>query len=158
MNNRSFPLLASLAVGAALFLPAFAAFGQSQSKGILIEQIVARVNNEIITLSDYEKTAQGLEQEVEQDCQNCTPDRIQSLLKDRQKNLLRDMIDQQLLIERAKDMGISVETDVVKRLDQVRKQNNLATMDDLEKAVESQGIVWEDYKNQIRNGLLTQEV
>ncbi|MGD1210234.1 MAG: peptidylprolyl isomerase [Candidatus Acidiferrales bacterium] len=159
MKNRRFVLLASLAAGAGLFLPAFTALGQSsQSKGVLIEQIVARVNNEIITLSDYEKTAQGLEQEVEQDCQNCTPDRIQSLLKDRQKNLLRDMIDQQLLIERAKDMDISVETDLVKRLDQIRKQNNLATMDDLEKAVESQGIVWEDYKNQLRNGLLTQEV
>jgi peptidyl-prolyl cis-trans isomerase SurA len=158
MKNRRSVLLASLAAGAGLFLPAYAAFGQPQSKGVLIEQIVARVNNEIITLSDYEKTAGGLEQEVQQDCQNCTPDRVQSMLKDRQKNLLRDMIDQQLLIERAKDMGIDVEADLVKRLDEVRKQNNLATMEDLEKAVESQGTVWEDYKNQLRNGLLTQEV
>jgi peptidyl-prolyl cis-trans isomerase SurA len=47
---------------------------------------------------------------------------------------------------------------LIKRLDEVRKQNNLATMDDLEKAVESQGIAWEDYKTQLRNGLLTQEV
>ncbi len=79
-------------------------------------------------------------------------------MKDRQKNLLRDMIDQQLLIERAKDMDINVETDLVKRLDEVRKQNNLPTLEDLEKAVESQGIVWEDYKTQMRNSLLTQEV
>ncbi len=159
MKNHSFVWFASLAAGAGLLLPAFAAFGQSsQSKGVLVEQIVARVNNEIITLSDYEKATEGLGQEVQQDCQNCTPDKIQSMLKDRQKNLLRDMIDQQLLIERAKDMDISVDTDLVKRLDQIRKQNNLATMDDLEKAVESQGVVWEDYKNQLRNGLLTQEV
>jgi peptidyl-prolyl cis-trans isomerase SurA len=159
MKSRSSVWLASLAAGAALLLPAFAAFGQSSpSKGVLVEQIVARVNNEIITLSDYEKATQGLAQEVQQDCQNCTPDRIQSMLKDRQKNLLRDMIDQQLLIERAKDMGISVETGLIKRLDLVRKQNNLTTMDDLEKAVESQGVVWEDYKNQLRNSLLTQEV
>jgi peptidyl-prolyl cis-trans isomerase SurA len=160
MKSRNFVGLASLAAGAGLLLlPASAAFGQSsQSKGVLVEQIVARVNNEIITLSDYQKAAEGLGQEVQQDCQNCTPDRIQSTLKDRQKNLLRDMIDQQLLIERAKDMDISVDTDLVKRLDQIRKQNNLATMDDLEKAVESQGVIWEDYKNQLRNGLLTQEV
>ena len=59
------------------------------------------------------------------------------------------MIDQQLLIERAKDMDINVETDLVKRLDDVRKQNNLDTMEDLEKAVEGQGIAWEDYKTQI---------
>ena len=131
---------------------------ESQSKETLVEEIVARVNNQIITLSDYEKAAQGLTEEVRQDCQNCAPDQLQAEVKDRQKNLLRDMIDQQLLIERAKDMGIDVEADLVKRLDEVRKENNLATMDDLEKAVEKQGIVWEDYKQQMRNGLLTQKV
>ncbi|MGC2419063.1 MAG: peptidylprolyl isomerase [Candidatus Acidiferrales bacterium] len=138
--------------------PGAGAQAQSQSKDTLVEEIVARVNNQIITLSDYEKAAQGLAEEVRQDCQNCTPDQLQAQTKERQKNLLRDMIDQQLLIERAKDMGIDVETELVKRLDEVRKENNLATMDDLEKAVEKQGIVWEDYKQQMKNGLLTQKV
>ncbi len=143
----------SLAPGARAQAPS-----QAQSKDTLIEEIVARVNNQIITLSDYEKAAQGLAEEVRQDCQNCAPDQLQAEVKERQKNLLRDMIDQQLLIERAKDMGIDVETELVKRLDEVRKENNLATMDDLEKAVEKQGIVWEDYKQQMKNGLLTQKV
>jgi len=148
--------------GFALFFAPSGVRAQSQaaqsSKDTLIEEIVARVNNQIITLSDYQKAAQGLAEEVRQDCQNCTPDQVQTEMKERQKNLLRDMIDQQLLIERAKDMGIDVEADLVKRLDEVRKENNLATMDDLEKAVEKQGIVWEDYKQQMRNGLLTQKV
>jgi peptidyl-prolyl cis-trans isomerase SurA len=148
-----------LAGFAALFLTAgVRAQTETPSKDVLVEEIVARVNNEIITLSDYQKAAQGLQEEVRQDCQNCAPDQLQTEMKDRQKNLLRDMIDQQLLIERAKDMTIDVETDLVKRLDEVRKENNLATMEDLEKAVEKQGIVWEDYKQQMRNGLLTQEV
>ena len=68
------------------------------------------------------------------------------------------MIDQSLLVQRGKDMGISVETDVIKRLDQIRIQNNLDSMEDLEKAVSTQGINWEDFKNNIRNGLLTQQV
>ena len=38
-------------------------------------------------------------------------------------------------------MGISVETDLIKRLDEVRKQNNLASLEDLEKAVEGAGNV-----------------
>jgi peptidyl-prolyl cis-trans isomerase SurA len=62
------------------------------------------------------------------------------------------------MVQRAKDMGISVESDVIKRLDDVRKQNQLASLEDLEKAVESSGLAWEDYKTTIRNGLLTQEV
>jgi peptidyl-prolyl cis-trans isomerase SurA len=130
----------------------------AQSKGVVIDEIVARVNNSIITLSDYQKAAQSLRDEIAHDCPTCPPAKIDSEYKDRQKDLLRDLIDQQLLVGRAKDMGISVETDLVKRLDDVRKQNNLATMDDLEKAVESSGIAWEDYKTQLRNNLLTQEV
>lgn len=127
-------------------------------KPVVVEEIIARVNNEIITLSEYQKSAQSLVQEVQQDCPNCSPDRIQGELKTRQKNLLRDMIDRQLLVERAKDMSISVDTDLIKRLDDVRKENKLASLEELQKAVESQGIGWEDYKSQIRNSLLTQEV
>jgi peptidyl-prolyl cis-trans isomerase SurA len=144
-------------ISAGLFLWLAGPLG-AQSKPAVVEEIVARVNNQIITLSDYQKASAGLEQEVQQDCQNCAQQQIASEVADRRKNLLRDMIDQQLLIERAKDMDINVETDLVKRLDEVRKQNNLATMEDLEKAVEGQGLVWEDYKNQLRNSLLTQQV
>jgi len=154
----SFFSFALLALPALFFAPALWAQSQADSKATLVEEIVARVNNQIITLSDYEKASQNLPDEVHQDCQNCTQDQIQAELKDRQKNLLRDMIDQQLLIERAKDMNIDVETELVKQLDEVRKENNLATMDDLEKAVEKQGIVWEDYKQRMKNGLLTQKV
>lgn len=156
MKNRSFYWISCLALGAlALLTPVES---RAQSKPVVVEEIIARVNNQVITMSDYQKAAAGLQQEVQQDCQNCTQQQIESQLADRRKNLLRDMIDQQLLIERAKDMDVSVETDLVKRLDDVRKQNNLATMEDLEKAVEGQGMVWEEYKNQMRNSMLTQEV
>ncbi|HYL45878.1 MAG TPA: peptidylprolyl isomerase [Candidatus Limnocylindrales bacterium] len=130
----------------------------SSTKGTIVEEIVARVNNDIITLSDYQKAEAALRQEITQDCQNCTPDRLNTLFTERHKDLLRDLIDQQLLIQRGKDEGLSVESEVIKRLDEVRKQNNLPTLDDLEKAVEGEGMSWEDYKAQLRNSLLTQEV
>ena len=66
--------------------------------------------------------------------------------------------DRSLFVQRAKDMGISVESDLAKRLDEVRKQNGLATLDDLQKGVEASGLTWEAYKTTIRNGLLQKEV
>jgi peptidyl-prolyl cis-trans isomerase SurA len=156
MKIKNSSWLAPVAVFAGLILAPSVC--HAQAKGTIVEQIVARVNNQIITMSDYEKASAGLAQEVRQDCQNCAPEQIQSELKERQKNLLRDMIDQQLLIARAKDMDINVETDLIKRLDDVRKQNKLATLEDLEKAVESSGVVWEDYKEQLRNSIMTQQV
>jgi peptidyl-prolyl cis-trans isomerase SurA len=147
-----------IAVSACVGLLSGVTPAKAQEKGVVVEEIVARVNNQIITLSDYRKADQTLHQEIAQDCQKCPQSKIDEEYATRQKNLLRDLIDQQLLIERSKDMSISVDTDLVKRLDDVRKQNNLATIDDLEKAVESSGIGWEDYKTEIRNSLLTQKV
>jgi peptidyl-prolyl cis-trans isomerase SurA len=130
----------------------------AQLKGVVVEEIVARVNNDAITLSDVQKADQSMHDEVLHECPGCARDKVDEMYKEGQKNLLRDLIDQALLVERAKDMGISVETDLIKRLDELRKQNNLASMEDMEKEVEKQGLGWEDLKTQIRNNLLTQEV
>ena len=127
--------------------------------GKVVEEIIARVNNEIITKSELDKARAAAAEQAQQDCTGrCTQEQLQQVIEDDQKNALRDLIDQSLLSQRGKDMGISVETDVVKQLDQIRQQNKLKDMDDLEKAVESQGINWEDFKNNIRNKMLTQEV
>ncbi|MGB8525079.1 MAG: peptidylprolyl isomerase [Candidatus Acidiferrales bacterium] len=142
-------------VGIALTMPLDV---RAQSKGTVVEEIVARVNNDAITLSDLQKADQALHEEIVHDCPGCSPDKVDEVYKDKQKDLLRDLVDQALLTERAKDLGISVETDLIKRLDELRKQNNLGSMEDMEKEVEKQGLSWEDLKTQIRNNLLTQEV
>jgi peptidyl-prolyl cis-trans isomerase SurA len=156
MKNNLLPWMWTLAVVAAGFLVSTAL--RAQTKGAVVEEIVARVNNQIITLSDYDQAVQLLQGEVSHDCQACTPDKIQAEFNDEKKDVLRGLIDNALLLEHAKDLGLSVETDVIKQLDQVRKDNNLNSMEELQKAVESQGIPWEDYKTQMRNKILTQEV
>ena len=124
-----------------------------------VEEIIARVNNEIITRSELDKARASAEDDAKQECQGkCTPEQLKSDIEDRQKNTLRDLIDQSLLVQRGKDMGINVEPEVIKKLDQIRTQNKIDSMEDLEKAVSSQGTNWEDFKNNIRNGLLTQRV
>ncbi len=129
------------------------------NSGKTIEEIIARVNNEIITRSEYEKARQSAEEDAKSECQNrCTPEQLQTNIGDRQKNSLRDLIDQSLLVQRAKDMGVSVEPEVIKKLDAIRTQNNFTSMEELERAVSSQGMNWEDFKNNIRNTLLTQRV
>jgi peptidyl-prolyl cis-trans isomerase SurA len=127
--------------------------------GKTVEEIIARVNNEIITRSEYEKARQVAEEDAKSECQNrCTPEQLQADIEDRQKHTLRDLVDQSLLVQRAKDMGVSVEPELIKRLDAIRTENKLASMEALEDAVKSQGMNFEDFKNNIRNTLLTQRV
>jgi peptidyl-prolyl cis-trans isomerase SurA len=130
----------------------------AQGKAAADADVVARVNSDVITVAEYQTAEQQLRDELKQDCQGCPQDKIDAQFKEQQKDLLRGMIDQALFVQRAKDMGISVEADLAKRLDEVRKQNGLATLDDLQKGVEANGLTWEDYKTTIRNGLLQKEV
>ncbi len=131
----------------------------SPTEGRVVEEIVARVNNEVITRSEFERSKVTAEEDAKSDCQNrCTPEQLKTRIDDLQKNALRDLIDQSLLVQRAKDMGISVEPDVIKQLDQIRIENKLPSMEALEEAVTKSGVNWEDFKNNIRNGLLTKKV
>jgi peptidyl-prolyl cis-trans isomerase SurA len=127
--------------------------------GRTVEEIVARVNNEIITRSEFDKARQTAQEDAKQGCQGrCTPEQLKADIDGREKTTLRDLIDQSLLVQRAKDMGISVEPELIKRLDQIRIENKLPSMEELEKAVTGQGLNWEDFKNNIRSTLLTQRV
>ena len=152
----AFVMLGALAVFATLILPT--AQGQAQAKPASASEIVASVNSDVITLAEYQKAEQQLRDEVTHDCQGCPPEKIDAQFKEQQKDLLRGLIDQVLMVQRAKDMGISVESALNQRLDEVRQQNGLATVADLQKGVEASGLSWEDYKTTLRNSLLQKEV
>jgi peptidyl-prolyl cis-trans isomerase SurA len=146
MKRTRFPLL--LVIAFAVLLPAFS------PADTVVEEIVARVNNEIVTRSEYIRSRDQLKQEVQQQ----DPTNADKAFSERQKDVLRDLIDQQLLLQKAKDLGITGDTELVKRLDEMRKQMNLETMEDLEKAAEAQGASYEDFKQNLRNQILTQRV
>jgi peptidyl-prolyl cis-trans isomerase SurA len=128
-------------------LPAFGA-------DTVIEEIVARINNRIVSRTEYQRSMDDLKQEMLQQ----DPASADKLFAERQKDVLRDLIDQQLLLDKGTDMGISADTELIKKLDDMRKQMHLDTMEDLEKAAQSQGISFEDYKQNMRNQIITQQV
>jgi peptidyl-prolyl cis-trans isomerase SurA len=131
---------------------------RAQTKSVVVEEIVARVNNEIITREDLEHARGALESEARDACANCSEDKVRTEVAAKDKDLLRDLIDQSLLAQRAKDAGISVDTELIKRLDAIRQQYKLPTMEALEAEVTKSGQDYEDFKAQLRDQLLTQEV
>ena len=120
--------------------------------GTVVEDVIARVNDQIITRSEYERAEKQLAQEAQQTGMSPAD------FADRQKNLLRDMIDQQLLLSKGKQLGINGDAETVRRLDELRKQNHLDSMEALEKAATQQGVSFEDFKSSIRNNVITQQV
>lgn len=125
---------------------------QSPYGGIVVEDIVARVNDQIITRSDYDRAMKEMDQEAQQ--HGATRQEI----SEGHRDLLRTLIDQQLWIAKGKELGITGETELVKQLDTIRKKYNLDTLEDLEKAATEQGVSFEDFKANIRNSIITQQV
>jgi peptidyl-prolyl cis-trans isomerase SurA len=120
--------------------------------GAVAEGIVARVNDQIITLSDYNRALSDLDEEGRQHGESM------QVISAAHKDLLRNLIDQQLWLSKGKELDITGETELVKKLDEIRKQYNLGTIEDLEKAAQAQGVSFEDFKANIRNQIITQEV
>src|SRR5580704_11000546 len=128
-------------------LPVFAA-------GQVVEEIVTRVNSQIITLSEYQRSKDQLRDDVKQQ----DPSHADKVYAEREKDVLRDLIDQQLLVSKGKDLDITGDTDLIKQLDQMRKDMKLDSMEELEKAATAQGISYEDFKQNMLNRIITQKV
>ena len=120
----------------------------------VVEEIIARVNNQIITRAEYLRSKDQLKQEAQQQ----DPANADKIVAEKDKDVLRDLIDQQLLLEKGKDLGITADTEVIKRLDEMRKEMKLESMEDLEKAAQAQGISFEDFKQNLKNQIITQQV
>jgi len=135
-------------------LAALPAWCADTTTSTVIEEILVRVNNDIITGSELQHSKDEVRQELRQQY----GDKADAMFVPREKDVLRDLIDQQLLLQKAKDKGLNADTELIKRLDEMRKQMNLSSMDELEKAAKEQGVSFEDFKQNMRNQLLTQMV
>jgi peptidyl-prolyl cis-trans isomerase SurA len=157
MNLRIFGNSAAMVIGTLLLASTLCAqtrpaAPQSPYGGVTVEEMVARVNDQIITRSDYERAMKELDAAARQ--HGASMQEISAAHKD----LLRNLIDQQLWLSKGKELSITGETELVNRLNEFRKQYNLETIEDLEKAAREQGVSWEDFKANIRNGIITQLV
>ncbi|MBZ5563727.1 MAG: peptidyl-prolyl cis-trans isomerase [Acidobacteriia bacterium] len=121
----------------------------------IVDRIIARVNSEIITQRMFEQEKEKLRTQLSSDYSGAE---LETQFREQSRNLLRDLIDQSLMVQKANDLDINVDTDVIKKLDDIRQQYNLSSLDDLQKEVEKQGIIWEDFKDQIKRQLLMREV
>lgn len=120
----------------------------------IVDEIIARVNDQIITSSQFQRAKDSRIQELKQQF----PNDWQTRWAAAEKDVLREMIDEQLLLEKGKELGITGETETVKQLDKMRQEMGLPTMQALEDEAKKQGISFEDYKESIRTRVVTQQV
>jgi parvulin-like peptidyl-prolyl isomerase len=129
----------------------------SAADTIVIEQIVAKVNGDIVTRSELDRIRQENQLEMQQ--RGMSAAQIRTAMQEREKDLLRDRIDSLLLIQRGKDLDIKVDSEISKRLAEIQLENKIADVDKFQQWIKDNvGKSYEDFKQDLKNQMLTQRV
>jgi peptidyl-prolyl cis-trans isomerase SurA len=123
----------------------------------LVEEIVAKCNGDIITRGDLDHSRKQLIEALRHEGLTGPP--MEQALQEQEKNLLRDRIDQLLLVQKGKDLNINVDSEVAKRLAQIQKDSAIADPEKFQDWVKEQaGMPFEDFKSDMKNDMLRQRV
>jgi peptidyl-prolyl cis-trans isomerase SurA len=135
--------------------PAAAAAARSSpsgDRGVLIDRVVAIVNDEALTQYDIaEQTRTVLAQMKASKVTPPPPDVLEKQLLDR-------LITEHVLLQYAKESGIRVDDTQVERTIARIAQDNKMTPDEFKKAVEREGIPFSKYREDIRNEIVIQRL
>jgi parvulin-like peptidyl-prolyl isomerase len=121
-----------------------------------IEEIITRVNGDIILRSEYDARVAQIRQQLAQ--QQLQGPQLEQAVATQTRDLLRDLIDEKLMVQVAGELGLNADLDVIRALERMRQENNLASLEDLEQAMTQQGYNVDDVKNKLRNDILTGQV
>jgi parvulin-like peptidyl-prolyl isomerase len=123
----------------------------------VVEEIAAKVNGDIITRGELARKRLEIESEAKR--QGLTGTRLEVTVKEYAANALRDEVDQLLLVQRGKDLNLSVDADVTRRLAEMQVQQKEPDPEKFQAFIRDQtGMTYEDFKLRMKNELLTQRV
>src|SRR5580692_5318863 len=140
-----------------ILLMAAAISGAAAADVHIVEEIVAKVNNDVITRGELTRARMSIEAELRQ--QGLNGAKLQQAVQEKSADALREQIDDLLLVQKAKDLNISVDAEISKRLAAMQVQSKIVDEDKFHDFIREQmGMPFEDFKQQAKNSLLTQRV
>ena len=124
---------------------------------LTVEEIVAKCNGDIVTRGDLERSRRELIETLR--AAGVSGTELEEQLTVREKNLLRDRIDQLILTQKGKDLNINVDNEVSKQLAGYQSEAKIADPEKFQAYIKEQsGMSYEDFKQEMKNRALTQRV
>lgn len=136
-----------------ILLAHFALGAMIQEEEVL-DEIVAKVNHEIVTLTDLKNELKVLRASLRSN--HTTSEEVEKAFEQRKKGLLKNFIENKLLLQRAEDlgMGANIESDVEAHLEQVRDQNGIPSLQVFDQILKRQGSSLILYRESIRKSMI----
>ncbi len=140
-----------------VLIAAAAALGQEP---VHVNGIAARVNNDIITRGDYVNAVRDFKEELTRQMQQQGKNQsdIDAEFEKLRPTVMDLLIEDLLLEQRAKEVGIEVEAEVNQQMIEIAKENGFKNLIDFEEALKKQGVDPEAARTSLRKKLLQQIV
>lgn len=120
----------------------------------ILERVVAKVNGDIVTLTDFQARQLAAAQAA-----RIAPDRIEAFLRQQNAKILQEAVDELLLTQRAADLGMRMRPEVVREIiEGIKKENNLETDADLTEQLRREGMSLDDLKRSIERSIQRRQV
>jgi peptidyl-prolyl cis-trans isomerase SurA len=123
----------------------------------IVDEIVAKVNGDIVSRDELQRLTREAEQELK--AQGDSGPKLQQDVQAAQKNLLRDRIDQLLLVQKGKELNINVNTEVGKYFADLQRRSKISDPEKFHEYIRQQsGMSFEDFQQETKNQMLTRNV
>ena len=160
MHQSSRILLAAILFMTITFHPGLSG-GTAQAQSKTLEEIVAWVNADVILKSEYEARKVSLRQELAAPAPRgpgLQGAQLEQEFNRQARLVLQQLIDETLILQQAKDLGLTADVEIIKTMDRLRLEQKLESIEALEKEIVSQGYNLDDFKQNIRIQYLTSQV
>ncbi len=143
----------------ALFLCALLLAAAPAAADVLIlEELVAKVNGDILTRSQYQTAIDELNMTLAAD-PDITEEKKAEQIAATERDSLRNLIDELLLVQKGDELEYNIESQVLRQRDTVMKQYDLNTVEEFETwAAERFGMPIEDLMDQMRRNVMSSTV
>jgi peptidyl-prolyl cis-trans isomerase SurA len=123
----------------------------------VVDQIVAKVNGDIVSQEEIARTSKQMADELK--AQGANGSQLQQAIGEREKDILRDRIDQLLLVQKGKELNINVDSEVSKYVASVQRQSRISDTEKFHDYIRQQsGMTYEDFLSEYKKQTLTREV
>jgi parvulin-like peptidyl-prolyl isomerase len=126
----------------------------ASSNGEVIERVVARVNGQIITLSEFQARQAAAVQ------QNRIPDdQIEPFLRENNQRLLDEAMEELLLIDRGLALGLKLRPEAIDQIvEDIKKEQNIVSEEQFQAQLRQEGLTLDSLKRNIERSIIVRQV
>jgi peptidyl-prolyl cis-trans isomerase SurA len=147
---------ALLIFGAPLALPALSGLQARE----IIEQVLVKVNGDIVTKTEFEsRQVAALRQRPELANTNDTSPELRKAIAEVTPNLILEAVDELLLVQRGREMGLSLGDQQFNQIiENIKKQNNLDDEERFQAALKQEGMTMADLRRNLERQMFVGQV